>query len=104
MSMSPRRAEPVSGSCSVAMVRMSVVLPEPLGPMIACTPLGMVSETLFSAVTPFEYVFEMFSMRSSMCGSLSDVDIPGKRAGRRRRGGALPTPSRRAPMRHHYLF
>ena len=50
--MSPSQISPLSGSCKVAMVRMSVDLPAPLGPSSPYMPCGMVSETSSSARTP----------------------------------------------------
>src|SRR6185437_10764917 len=49
---------PASGSWSVAMVRMSELLPAPLGPSRPNMPPPTVSETLWSARTPLGYVFE----------------------------------------------
>src|SRR6185503_16833888 len=60
--MSPRRTLPESGCCSVAIVRISVDFPAPLGPRRPNIPEGMSSETLFRARTPFEYVFERFEI------------------------------------------
>src|SRR6202162_2703222 len=64
--MSPSMTRPLSGSCKVASVRMRVDLPAPFGPSSPYMPAGMVRETLLSALTPFWYVFERFSIRSSM--------------------------------------
>ncbi len=49
MSMPSRVMEPESGSCSVATVRISVLLPAPLGPSSPNMLLPMESETFFSA-------------------------------------------------------
>src|SRR5919201_4454915 len=57
---------PVSGSWSVAMMRMSVDFPAPLGPSKPNMPCGIASETSSSARVPFGYVLERFSMRSSI--------------------------------------
>ena len=50
--MSPSAIEPESASCSVAMVRISVDLPAPFGPSRPNMPVGIVSETSCSALTP----------------------------------------------------
>jgi hypothetical protein len=50
--MSPKLMEPLSGSWSVAMVRIRVDLPAPLGPSKPNIPAGMRSETPFKACTP----------------------------------------------------
>src|SRR5215218_4387896 len=60
--MSPSVIEPVSGSCSVAMVRISVDLPAPLGPRRPYIPRGMSRLTLCRARTPLVYVLEMLRM------------------------------------------
>ena len=49
---------PVSGSWSVAMVRMRVDLPAPLGPNSPNMPLGIERETSRSAWMPLAYVLE----------------------------------------------
>src|SRR5690242_4732993 len=54
----PSVMEPASGSCSVAIVRMSVDLPAPLGPRRPYIPRGMSRLTLRSARTPLVYVLE----------------------------------------------
>ena len=51
--MLPSAIAPESGSCSVAIVRMSVDLPAPFGPSRPNMPVGIVSETFLSACTPF---------------------------------------------------
>ena len=43
---------PLSGSCSVAIVRISVLLPAPFGPRSPNMPVGMRIETSRSARTP----------------------------------------------------
>src|SRR6186713_1356346 len=53
--------EPESGSWSVAIVRMSVDFPAPLGPSKPNMPAGMSSETSCRARTPLAYVFERFA-------------------------------------------
>src|SRR5262249_19264003 len=63
MPRSPSIAVPLSGSCSVARVRIRVDLPAPLGPRSPYIPAGMVSETSSSALTPFGYVLERCSTR-----------------------------------------
>ena len=50
--MVPKAIEPLSGSCSVAMVRIRVDFPAPFGPKSPNMPAGMRSETPFSACTP----------------------------------------------------
>ena len=55
---SPSVIEPVSGSCSVAIVRISVDLPAPLGPRRPYIPRGMSRLTLRRARTPLAYVLE----------------------------------------------
>src|SRR5579871_2269414 len=57
-SMPSRSMEPESGSCSVATVRISVLLPAPLGPTSPNILLPIDSERFFSAFTPSGYVFE----------------------------------------------
>ena len=64
--MSPNRIVPESGCCSVAIVRIRVDLPAPFGPSNPNMPSGIVSETSFSARTPFEYVFDRFCIWSSI--------------------------------------
>src|SRR5690348_2141989 len=54
---------PASGSCRVAMMRISVDLPAPLGPSRPNIPGAMVSETSSSARVPFWYVLERCSIR-----------------------------------------
>ena len=49
---SPSRIAPESASCNVAIVRISVDLPAPLGPRRPYMPVGMVSETSSRASTP----------------------------------------------------
>ena len=44
---------PASGSCSVAMMRISVDLPAPFGPSRPNMPGGIASETSSSARVPF---------------------------------------------------
>src|SRR5438067_2855774 len=63
--MSPSAIEPASASCSVAIVRINVDLPAPFGPSSPNMPVGIVSETSCSALTPFGYVLDRPSMRSS---------------------------------------
>ena len=56
LEMSPGDAAviaPVSGSCSVAMVRIREDFPAPLGPNSPNIPLSRVSDTLCKARTPF---------------------------------------------------
>ena len=50
---SPSPTLPVSGSCSVATMRISVLLPAPLGPRSPNMPVGIRSDTSCSARTPF---------------------------------------------------
>ena len=50
--ISPKAADPLSGACSVARVRISVDLPAPLGPSKPNMPLGMSSVTPSMARTP----------------------------------------------------
>src|SRR5689334_18003524 len=64
--MSPRRTEPVSGSWSVASVRIRVDLPAPLGPSRPNIPGPTVRVTSRSAWTPLGYLFERFSMTRFM--------------------------------------
>ena len=52
--MSPSVIVPVSGSCSVAMMRISVDLPAPFGPSSPYIPAGIVRVTSFSACTPLD--------------------------------------------------
>src|SRR5689334_2803407 len=54
--------EPESGCWSVAIVRMSVDFPAPLGPSRPNMPAGMSSETSCKARTPLAYVFERFAI------------------------------------------
>src|SRR5687768_14858297 len=61
---SPSRIEPVSGSWSVAMVRISVDLPAPFGPRRPNMPRGIVRLTSVSACTRLAYVFERFLISS----------------------------------------
>src|SRR5216684_7690256 len=70
--MSPSVIEPESASCSVAMVRISVDLPAPFGPSRPNMPVGIVSETSCSALTPLGYVLDSPSMRSSSMASPSE--------------------------------
>src|SRR4051794_39073162 len=56
--MPSRSMEPESGSCSVATVRMSELLPAPLGPRSPNIRLPIVSERFFNAFTPFGYVLD----------------------------------------------
>src|SRR4051812_50011822 len=51
------------------MVRISVDLPAPFGPSRPNMPVGIVSETSCSALTPFGYVLDRPSMRSSSMAS-----------------------------------
>ncbi len=51
--MPSRVIEPESGSCSVATVRISELLPAPLGPTRPNMLLPMESERFLSAFTPF---------------------------------------------------
>src|SRR6476620_10890993 len=67
--MSPSAIEPESASCSVAIVRISVDLPAPFGPSSPNMPVGIVSETSCSALTPLGYVLDRPSMRSSSMAS-----------------------------------
>src|ERR1700722_4051285 len=55
---------PASASCSVAMVRIRVDLPAPLGPSRPNRPVGMASETSCRAATPLGYVFDKFLISS----------------------------------------
>ena len=50
--MSPRWMVPLSGSCSVASMRISVDFPAPFGPSSPYMPGGIVSVTPLSACTP----------------------------------------------------
>src|SRR2546421_460121 len=50
--------EPVSGSCSVAIVRISVDLPAPLGPRRPNIPRGISRSMSRRARTPLGYVLE----------------------------------------------
>src|ERR1035438_8553902 len=50
--------EPESGSCRVATVRMSELLPAPFGPKRPNMRLPIVSERFFSAFTPLGYVLD----------------------------------------------
>src|SRR5215467_12205208 len=69
MSRSPSAAEPLSGSCKVASVRISVDFPAPFGPSRPYMPRGMLSETWSRALTPFGYVFDRPLIFNSICGS-----------------------------------
>ena len=51
--MSPKRIAPAVGICSVAMQRISVDLPAPLGPSRPNMPRGTSSVTPSSARVPF---------------------------------------------------
>src|SRR5271165_1134891 len=57
-SIPSRSIDPASGSCSVAMVRMSELFPAPFGPSSPNITFPIESETLLSALTPFEYVLD----------------------------------------------
>src|SRR5437016_739210 len=73
--MSPSVMLPESASCSVAIVRMSVDFPAPFGPRSPNIPVGMLSVTFCSALTPLGYVFERSFMRRSM-SSVSETNVP----------------------------
>ena len=49
----PSVIRPLSGSCSVAIVRISVLLPAPFVPSSPNMPVGIRSDTSCSARTPF---------------------------------------------------
>src|SRR5690349_3170906 len=76
--MAPRAALPLSASCNVARMRMSVDLPAPLGPRSPYMPTGIVSVTSFSACTPLEYVLEIPRICSSIVGSKGVGDQRGQ--------------------------
>src|SRR5688572_11095020 len=77
-SISPSEALPLSGSCSVARMRMSVDLPAPLGPSSPYIPDGIVSVTSLSACTPLEYVFDTPRICNSSAGNCITRDSPCK--------------------------
>src|SRR4249919_1067622 len=64
--MSPSLACPLSASCNVARVRMSVDLQAPFGPSNPNIPRGMSRETFCKAWVPFGYRLERFSIRRSI--------------------------------------
>src|SRR5262249_24844750 len=64
--MPSRWIVPESGSCRVATVRISVLLPAPFGPSRPNMLLPMVMHTLLSACTPFGYVLERLLMLSAI--------------------------------------
>src|SRR3954453_5781631 len=76
---SPSVMEPKSGSCSVAIVRMSVDLPAPLGPRRPYIPRGMSRLTLRNARTPLVYVLE--TPRMARCIGAGDGDRWDERLG-----------------------
>src|SRR6187551_3862258 len=84
---SPSVIEPVSGSWSVAMVRISVDLPAPLGPRRPYIPRGMSRLTLCRARTPLAYVLE--TLRMARCIG------PGSSGGRAGQVGRMVRPGYR---------
>src|SRR5687768_4073868 len=83
---SPSVMEPVSGSWSVAMVRMRVDLPAPLGPSSPYMPLGMSRVMSRRARTPLGYVLETPRMARCIVG------VEGRRArGERVASGGMST-------------
>src|SRR5580658_7332606 len=86
--MPSRSIEPESGSCKVATVRMSELLPAPFGPNRPNMRLPMVSERFFSAFTPFGYVLDKpvivsakpttsdFAISQITCYVLQRVEVP----------------------------
>ncbi len=53
---------PVSGVCKVAMVRIKVDLPAPLGPSSPNIPVPIVRLRFLTALTPLSYSLERFAM------------------------------------------
>src|SRR5258708_27123512 len=105
--MSPRRAVPASASCNVASVRISVDLPAPLGPRSPNMPVGMVSDTPDSALTPFGYILDRPEIvnskdigSSAKFGRVGAAPIGGDRTAECRRltrGDRAPPPPPRPP-------
>src|SRR5678816_2724885 len=92
---SPSVIEPVSGSCSVAIVRISVDLPAPLGPRRPYIPRGMSRLTLRRARTPLVYVLE--TPRMARC-IVRGVPGRGRQEGRVARPGLPPYAARQTEV------
>src|SRR5580693_5666836 len=75
-SMPSRKIVPLSGSCRVATVLMSVDLPAPFGPSRPNMLLPMVRERFFRAFTPFGYVFDSPVIVSAKRFPLFLWDVP----------------------------
>src|SRR5450830_674317 len=82
---------PLSGSCKVAMVRISEDLPAPFGPSKPNIPLGISRLTSLMALTPLAYV--LFScLIDSMCSTLQSLGL------KKPANTCLPVCERGAPL------
>src|SRR5258708_648771 len=90
---------PESGSCSVAMVRMSELLPAPFGPSRPNMLLPTESDRFFSAHTPFGYVFDNPLMVSAM-GIVPFSQLAGRRRAAEQSGNGIDGAIRFAAVGH----